>query len=80
MLPTDGDDLLICRMIAGFQMKCEFRPRRLQIMHESCLLDPGSKDQDIVAGLDSFGDRREKRRILLDMARSDRIRMMVQMG
>ena len=67
MLPTDRNNLFIGRMIVRLHPKRDFRPRRLQVAHQSRLLRSRPEDQDIVAGLDCFGDRRKEFLILFDM-------------
>lgn len=78
MLPSDRHDFLICWVVIRLHPERDFRPRGLQIAHQSRLLRPGSKDQDVVAGLDGLGDCRKKFWIRTDMTRADFVGMVME--
>ena len=80
MLSTDGHYFVVRRVIAGSQSQHHLRPHRLQMMHEDRFLSAGSEDQNLVARCDGFGDCREEGRIILHMARTDRVGVVVKMS
>jgi hypothetical protein len=51
----------------------------LQMMHKDRFLSAGSEDQHLIASRDRLGDCGEKSRIILYMARTDRVGMVVKM-